>query len=174
MDQNTKNESYTRFNIHNVLNMKKNIYALVILISSFVIQDTYVPYFIDPESPSFFVALNIFTFALLYSMRELALSIASSKLSLLIFGLLLPLILYTPYILATEPDPILFSMLWCCGPFGSLAFLCTVVIPLLYFIFICYVTIKNEKWLHTKMICGNRILFLLFAISNVAIFLTVS
>ena len=154
--------------------MKKNIYALIVLISSFVIQGRYVARFIGPESPTSFVALNIFTFALLYSMRELALSIASSKLSLLIFGLLLPLILYTPYILATEPDPILFSMLWCCGPFGSLVFLCTVVIPLLYFIFICYVKIKNEKWLHTKMICGNRILFLLFAISNVAIFLTVS
>lgn len=169
-----KNQSYTRFNIHNVLNMKKNIYALIVLISSFVIQGRYVARFIGPESPTSFVALNIFTFALLYSMRELALSIASSKPSLFIFGLLLPLILYTPYILATEPSPILFSMLWCCGPFGSLAFLCTIVIPLLYFIFICYVTIKNEKWLHTKMICGNRILFLLFAISNVAIFLTVS
>ena len=124
--------------------MKKNAYNIIVLLSLFVIQETYVSYFIDLNVSSRFLMLNIFTFILLYSVRELALTAIYSRLSLIIFGFFIPMFLYIPYLCAGMPKPMLFSLL-ILKSFLSLAFLFTVIIPLLYFFFICYAEIKYYK-----------------------------
>lgn len=153
------------FKVNILLGIKRNIYAFLIVLTASILQETLLFHPPGMDSPSSrYLILNIFTFLLLCCARELALTVAMSKFSLTVFGLLFALFLEEPYILGSLPGSLWSLILeeW----FAAFAYLCTWLMPFVYFVFVCYVKIKDKKGVFA-IISSDRLLFLLFVITSV-------